>query len=73
MIHPTHQQHEGQPVFQVTGTVCLSDRLTPAYCGGVQVGFLREQSVTAPRARVELERDRFGGYRGAGGVRWAGD
>lgn len=73
MIQQTNKQHEGKPVFQLGGMVCLSDRLTPAYCKGELIGYLREQSMALPRTRVELERDRWGMYRETGGVRWVGD
>lgn len=73
MIRPTPDQHQGFPILEPARCLSLSDRLTPAFVGGKQVGFLREQSTTLPRDRVELTEHRHGFYMPAGGVQWAGD
>lgn len=73
MIRATPDQHQGLPVLEFSRCLSMSDRLTPAFVGTRQVGFLREQSATLPRDRVELTEHRHGYYMPAGGMQWAGD
>lgn len=73
MIRPTPDQHQGFPILEPARCLSLSDRLTPAFVGGKQVGFLREQSTTMPRDHAELIEHWQGYFLEAGGVQWAGD